>query len=614
MCGIVGIISRKTEHLDLGAELTAMMEAQVHRGPDDNGKVFWNWDGNVSDECSDSNKYDGAWGFNRLSIRDVSNNGHQPMFNSDGSVVICFNGEIYNTDYLKTIIKHHDFKSTSDTEVVLALYEELGIDDAIKLLNGMFSIVITDYNKRKIYISRDRMGIKPLYYYKNDGFFLVSSEVKSIVKSGKYEVKPDLDSLYEYFIFRNITQNRSLFEGVYSFEPGVIYCIDSEGECTTNRYFRLNDYNRDETISYREYKNGLNKLITDAVSRQLVSDVSLGTQLSGGIDSSLVAKKMACQHKSNSISIVFSEKDFTEEKYIEIVSKKLGIESNKIPFGIEDFLKYYEKTIWHMECMLPHSNCMGLYKLCKEAKKIDTVLLSGEGADELFGGYQQFSNIFTKSINKENEDYDDYMISYAYGGNKNEIIKIMNNVDRFQEFIDIRKKIIDKFDGNIVDKQIKYELSTYLPELLIRQDKMSMASSVENRVPLLDNEVIDYALNGPVKYLFAKRGLLKPRYEGKYVLKDMVADYFGKKFAYRPKMGFAMPLNTFLSNEKFYQYYKKTLKPRLLEREYIDGDYIDSCMERLKKGENVNVDLVWRALSFEVWCQLFIDGRLPQEI
>lgn len=619
MCGISGIIYKRK---DRRYDIFSMMDVQKHRGPDDEGAVDFAWNGDIRVKDRNMNNYDvvpsGSIGFNRLSIRDISMNGHQPMISDDGKTVLAFNGEIYNTAELYPLVDNYAFKGKSDTELLLALYLKLGFVDMIKRLDGMFAICLVDINAGKLYISRDRLGIKPLYYYENDNVLCIASEIKGIIASKSYQCKVNTDSLYEYFLFRNNTNNKTLFEHVYLYEPGCVYEYNCNLEKSITKYFDINDYTRGKT-GYRRTKQDMIHTISNAVKLQTVSDVPVGTQLSGGIDSSIVAHELSKVSKKpmDSESIVFYEKSLSEEKYIDYVAEKETLKANKYFFTEGDFAELFEKTIWHFESILVHPNCMGLYKLCANAKNNVSVLLSGEGADELFGGYKQYEQVTL--MHKCGIDIDkirDYSVKHAIGVSETLLVDLFGK-SKTKDLCDIRYKLFDSFTGDPRDKQVKYEIKTYLPELLIRQDKMSMANSIENRVPLLDNLIIDRAMQVPFKYLVkTKWNLLKYQREaiGKYLLKDYAKDVFGKEFAYREKVGFAMPIKKIMASDMFKNYYNRVVRSKITSREYFNGKLINNMMDDFYNLSNEGIEVLWKAVSFEVWCQLFVDGRGVGEI
>lgn len=622
MCGIVGIISRNDKGIYNPEQICEMMEKQKHRGPDDEGICGFSWGNEGIDYTGEKiagteKKLNGVIGFNRLSIQDLSIRAHQPMMDQKHRVILAFNGEIYNSDKLREQTKNYKYISSSDTETILALYLQYGIKETVKKLNGMFAIVIVDLNEDKIYIVRDRMGIKPLYYYVNDEIIALASEIKSLLPLDSFKAKCNVYALYESFIYRGCCNQKTLFQDVRLIGPGEIISIDAKGNLKSERYFNIDDYEKRKYRSYKEFKNELGDVLKDAVERQLVSDVKVGTQLSGGVDSSLVAYYL---HELNNdikdaFSIIFDNEEYSEEKYIDQVAKRESLIEHKYMFNDEDFYRNYEKSIWHMEGISTIPNCMGLMHLCMNAKKDVTVLLSGEGADESWAGYEQFVNVW-KLLRKHKDVVaaEKYITRYSLVIPRTCLEKVFG-FDNIDSYFMERDKIYSQFEGDCLTKQIKYELATYLPELLIRQDKMSMAASVENRVPLLDNDVIDFALTTPSKYIIRQRKeILKKTIVGKFPLKDIATDVYGKEFSYREKMGFAMPIGRYLKDRRFINYYNNEIKVKMRERGLLDEGYITGLFDKIDQMKPYEVELLWRAVSFEVWCQLFVDKRAYREI
>ena len=343
--------------------------------------------------------FEGMLGFNRLSILDLSSNGHQPMASPDQKVLLTLNGEIYNAfDFKEELIQWgFHFKSTSDTEVVLALYLKYGIDGLLARLNGMFAIVIADLGRNTFYIARDRFGIKPMYYISTEETFAFSSELKSFRYIDNFKFSLFEEQLDEYLLFRN-NLNGTLFRGIQSLTPGHYISFRHNNSLVIKRYFDLNNYSRSPEVSgdIGYYGKRLEEWLSKSVQSQLMSDVKLGCQLSGGIDSSLVtwlANRNSDKGNFEAVSIIFNDQRFSEEKYINKVSENLRIPSHKFLLDSEYYLENIERVAWHLEAPINHPNTVAIYKLSQRAKDYVTVLLSGEGADEVFGGYSRFYDI-----------------------------------------------------------------------------------------------------------------------------------------------------------------------------------------------------------------------------
>lgn len=645
MCGITGLIGLNGKKITEISEVRKMMNAIIHRGPDDSGMAAFRVESQASfldDEIQSGDIWDGVMGFRRLSILDVSKQGHQPMRDFSGNVIICFNGEIYNAfDYKKELLeKGYSFKSKTDTEIVLNLYLQYGIDGLAERINGMYAIVIVDLRIWKIYFLRDRFGIKPLYFVKNENFLLFASETKAFLETSFFRPEVNDASLGEYFAFRS-PHGTNLLKGVEQAAPGEYLIISLQnGEMEHRRYFDINNYKRlsENEMSESEAKRLLKNCFQKSICRQLKSDVRLGCQLSGGIDSSLITAFAVKAQKASPLdtfSVIINHLDFSEEKYSDLVCEKLQTNQHKFTLSNDEVIQYFEDVIWHLDSMNNHPNAMGFYWLTKNAADYVKVMLSGEGADELMGGYVQFSmgmyiskyleviHGFPWLRNKRFEkkyfgdfecEYSLYAVSRDFDAGIESCSRIIKDTD-FGQCIDKRRMMFEQFSGDNFDRHIKYEMSTYLPDLLLKQDKMAMAHSIENRVPFLDYEFTEAAFTIPEKYFIC----FKPQYAqvynmrnfvtGKYLLKKIACDEFGKAFAYRQKMGFPLPLRQYLSDKIFKNYINELIVPETQKRGYIDVKQLQDWNNRIDVITNGEVIALWKAVNFEAWCQLFIDKR-----
>ena len=605
MCGIVGVISRKcTDEFQI-EEIKKMLKAQQHRGPDDSGIVGIDYAHHRGEEI-DNNEYflgKSVVAFNRLSIQDLSINGHQPMMNNDSSVILAFNGEIYNFKELRNELmsKGYQFKSGTDTEVLLNLYLEYGLEKTLIKLNGMYAISIYDMKLDKLFLVRDRFGIKPLYIGYTNQFILYSSEIKSFLEFHEFESKLDEDTLQECILFRN-TVDKTLFKNVEQLLPGEICQISMENnEIKKWKYFSLDEYHRLEEKNFKQVTEELFETIKQAVRRQMISDVKVGCQLSGGIDSSLVTY-IANRYYGlgDAISVVVDSPAYSEEKYIDYVADVLGIDCHKIILSDKYFLNNIVNTVWHFESVVTHTGMTGVYQLSEEAKKHVTVMLSGEGADEIFGGYPCYLDL-ALSQQKGNIDQAALDVIMAHGVvDSDNAKKIYAHIDIEKQLIK-RKEIYNKFSGTLFDRQVKYEMTTYLPELFVRQDKMSMAFSIENRVPMVDNEVVEYSFMIPQKYL-----INEGKRQGKDLLKQLSIPIFGKDFAYRKKMGFGVQTNKFLLyNEEFVHNVLKSMENRGI----LNCNCVSEWNKNILGLRGIEAELFFKMFTFEIWCQLFLDKK-----
>jgi asparagine synthase (glutamine-hydrolysing) len=634
MCGIAGYINLKGKAVGSNSNMREMLRVQKHRGPDDTGIRAFSLTNGASVEIPTNSdeqvneQYEGILGFNRLSILDLSRNGHQPMVSPDEKVLLTLNGEIYNAfDYTQELTDWgYNFKSTTDTEVVLALYLKYGFRGMVDRLNGMFAIVIVDLRENRVFILRDRFGIKPLYYYDRPDILAFSSELKSFRYIDNFNFRLKESQLSEYMMFRN-NVNGTLFEDIESLEPGHFLTYAHGEGLKKERYFNINDYSRTNANnrSLESISKELKSWLGTSVKSQLMSDVKLGCQLSGGIDSSLVtwlANDNSDKGQFESVSIVFDNERFSEEKYIDKVAEQLKIDAHKFELSPSYYLKHIENATWNFEAPINHPNTIGIYLLSQRAKEYVTVLLSGEGADEVFGGYTRFYDVSYPYFNRvflseiKNSKLSPVKI-LKYFNSKNRAIMATaymresiasklypgHNLDAA---LHSRKTLFGSLNGSLFDRQVKYEMQTYLPDLLIRQDKMSMAHSIENRVPFLDNNVVQNSFNIPEKYL-----LLRKSKEGynteKYLLKKMTASVFGNEFAFRDKMGFGIPLKQFFSDNAFTEYLHDVVSPGISHRGILEQTVFRKWLSGLSDLGYYEIEALWIAITFEIWAKTFLD-------
>lgn len=646
MCGIAGFLYKNGKKEFSTDAIIQMVSVQKHRGPDDEG-IMAIYEDKIEHAGS---AYDlresganGFLGFSRLSILDLSQAGHQPMMNRQNTVAIIFNGEIYNAnDYRQKLSsKGYIFHSNTDTEVIIAMYEEFGLETMLQKLNGMFAFAIYDLTKKKLYIARDRFGIKPLYAYQDNNIIIFASEIKSILHSGKIKAKIDKLGYQEIFVFGNSLRH-TLFDNISPVQPGEYVEINEKGSAKVCKYFNLEDLQR---LSYKgatfeESIKALDRVLCDSVKRQMISDVKVGCQLSGGVDSSLIcsyARSIRNEGLFDSIAVIFEEahKELSEEKYIDYVSKKLKMKSHKAILNEEFYIKNLELINWYLDTIPAYHNELGIYALSQEAKQHVTVLLSGEGADELFGGYgrmafinvvktlSRLKMIVPKKIKRiiwkerKNISFEEYVIfqeAIPLG-----LCKMVLYDYSDEQVSKDRRKCLENFSGAPLERQIKYELSVRLQGLLNRQDKSTMANSIENRVPFLDNEMVELVFKIPIRHfikvrmkdIFKRRG---SRIQGKYILKRLCEKKFNKGFAFRNKCGFVIPYREFLSGDKFQRYFRTILMPEMEKRNMVNTEVVKQWNDHIKEISSDELNAFWRCVNLEICTQLFIDGRTAQEI
>ncbi len=635
MCGIAGYINRDLKNVQDTQKICQMLAVQKHRGPDDTGITAFSLISGRLSEMSTVNPMqsepgmEGMLGFNRLSILDLSPKGHQPMISPDQKVIMVMNGEIYNAfNYKDELSKWgYCFKSTSDTEIVLALYLKYGFEQTLAKLNGMFSLVFIDLLQKTIFIARDRFGIKPIYYLVREDIFAFSSELKSFKFLDNFSFRLNEDQLDEYLLFRsNVTS--TLVKDIEFIKPGHFITYSHQNGLTIRKYFNINEYSRHSTLhqDLNYYTEGFQDHLKRSVNAQLMSDVRVGCQLSGGIDSSLVTWFANSDRNSESfeaVSIIFDEERFNEERYIDKVTQKLNIPNHKFLLDPNYYADNIEKSTWHLETPLNHPNTVAIYYLCQQAKNHVTVLLSGEGADEIFGGYERFLDIkypytsrrllheIKRNINTPsaicNYFHHEWRAVMATAYMLPSLAALLKAGFSNEKATDYRLELYRSLSGSLFNRQVKYEILTYLPDLLTRQDKMSMAHSIENRVPFLDNEVVEYSFCIPEKYL-AVRGSPEGCHHEKYLLKKIAAKIFGDDFAFRDKMGFGIPLREFLANESFNEYLKCKILPGIRERSIFDHKIVANWLKNISKLRYFELESLWEMVAFEIWASIYLDN------
>jgi asparagine synthase (glutamine-hydrolysing) len=643
MCGIAGLYNLDGAPVDVRV-LRGMTDAVRHRGPDDQGFSLFSLHAPRAVAWTEANPpattgLEGGLGFNRLSILDLSREGHQPMVSADGNAIIIYNGETYNAFDLRPDLEAagYRFRSRSDTEVLLYLYQHYGIEGMLARINGMFAFCLVDLREGRLYLVRDRLGIKPLYWWSNGRTLLFSSEVKSFLHHPAFTPELDAARLDEHFLFRYDAGSGSLFKGVKQLDPGHWLSIENSA-ITTRPYWTVPDHDGAPPLDRRQAADRLEAHVSRSVRMQLLSDVKVGCQLSGGVDSSLVTMFAARQSPGSldGFSVVFEDTRVSEEVWIDEAARVAGVEHHKYNLDDSSFSDSMEAATWHLDQPLNHPNSLGIFHLSKQARPHVTVFLSGEGADELFGGYTRFLYAkvrptvapltpvlkwlphigdrvyrrFGAGLNGRVADDVSWFILQSAFLSPSELMALRPDAD-LKAVIEKRRAIFEDSSGDHVARCLKYELRTYLLDLLLRQDKMTMAHSMENRVPYLDHELVEFVRSLPTSRLVAGDATAWPMRMGntKVVLKDVARRYFRSGFVYRSKMGFPLPLNDFLLSPSFRPVMEERLLPSLRRRSIVDAAAVNRWWESLLRGESTDVESLWICAAFELWMQLFLDGR-----
>lgn len=635
MCGFAGYINFDQETLDFKV-LKEMTDIQQHRGPDSQGFVGFSLfnkslPNSLSSQDDVKNCFHGGIGFNRLSVIDLSSNGHQPMISNCGEYLIAYNGETYNAfNYRDDLVKKYNFRSNTDTEIILNLYIEFGIDKTLELLNGMFAFTIIDFKKQVCYMARDHFGIKPIYIYESKNTILFSSEIKSFTKHPSFKAELNNDSLDEYLLFKYCAHDRSLLRNVRQIPPAHYYKITND-EKKFYKYWNAENNKINNSITIENLDHKLDDILKNSIKSQLLSDVKVGCQLSGGIDSSLVTAYARNYFQANmdTFSIVFSDKNYSEEKWIDYVAGLTESQSHKIDFTSKYFIENLCSSTWHLDQPISIPNTLGIKKMAEESGKEVTVLLSGEGADEIFGGYSRYHDLsFRVSNNLTLLKYlphlgKKFQNKYRLDISPQDFFILSGSSMDFRTFRnfsltgDLNKALSERrslypASKDFIKNASIYDMRTSMVDLLNRQDKMTMAHSVENRVPFLDRELVDHVLQTPSQFLVKKCNKIwnynSPNIYTKYILKQIATKRFNNKFVYRAKSGFPLPLKEIFFKSLMNQFIEDSLLPGMKDRGIFDYETVMKIWEK-KENHLTSADIknLWMLFSFEIWAQIFLD-------
>ena len=629
MCGILGVYNLNNERIDKSL-CKSMLDKINHRGPDGFGDFYLD---NI------------ALLHRRLAILDTTINGKQPMFSKKKKWVIVFNGCIYNFLDLKNdlISKGHFFNSNSDTEVIVEGIEEYGID-FIKSLNGMFSIAALNIFTKDLYLIRDRYGIKPLYYWFNGKTFVFSSEIKSIIAHKDFSMDLDYDSLDEYFTFQNMLSFKTLFKGIHLLPPANILLINSQTKkITHNSWWDYDFTNADYSISFEEASHTLSDLIKQAVERQLVSDVPLGSYLSGGVDSGTIASvasnkisglhTFTCGFDMSNISGV--EVNYDERKQAEMISAHLKSRQYERIINSTDIRFSIDKIVYGLEDLklgMSYPN----YYASNLASKFVKVCLQGAGGDELFGGYPwRYYRIFdSMSAESFYNKYYDFWQRLVKDEEKHLLFnnQLNNNIDtsesrkKFRRVFTFNQKLKYKTPQDFINNSLYFEAKTFLSSLFLVGDKLSMANGLEERFPFMDNDLVEFAMRIPVEHKLGnlekeimkidenqpqKRVFYKNYDDGKNILRNSMKNFLPNEITKNKKQGFSAPEENWFRKDNFEFTKNILLNKKSTMREFIDLNFVKNKLNNhLNKKEN-NRLLLWSFLCFDRWCNIFLDGKIP---
>ncbi len=593
MCGIAGFINLDGAPADASV-LGAMTDMIRHRGPDDRGTLCLSLRGGIPDT---------ALGFQRLKILDLSARGHQPMTSPDGSTALVFNGEIYDALGCKAELERdgYRFRTGTDTEVILALYERGGLERMLERLDGMFAIVIADTRRGIVHLLRDRLGIKPLVWAQRGTTVLFASEAKAFLAHPMFRAEIDPAEVDELLAFRYVAGEASLLKGVRHVRPGHRLTItpDSVREV---RYWSIPDHSEKLHLSREDAVDRLDHLLGRSVQSQLRSDVGVGCQLSGGVDSSLVTVMARKHHRADlsAFSIVFEEPQFSEERWILKAAATARVASHRFVFDEAAFIGALDAASWHMDQPISHPNSLALWLLARRSREHATVLLSGEGTDELFGGYARFHD-----AHAANGSCDTFIRASQFHSEAR--LSKLRPAANLRPAIEKRRALFQEGHADHLSNCLKYDMRTHLVDLLVRQDRMTMGHAVETRVPFLDRQVIEFARALPAEHLVGSS--LPLGVAGtKIVVKELARRSFDEAFVYRRKSAFNLPLAQYFRSGPFVALMEDRLLPGMSARGLVDVSVVRRWWRRALSAP-ATTEGFWILVALELWAEQFIDGR-----
>jgi asparagine synthase (glutamine-hydrolysing) len=609
MCGIAGLVYKDPARACAEETVVAMRDVMPYRGPDD---VGIHRDGPA------------GLGFRRLSIIDLGG-GHQPMPGCGSRQWIIFNGEIYNYQDIRQelLARGCRFRTHSDTEVILHLYAERG-EECVHALNGMFAFAIWDADRRSLFLARDRMGVKPLYYAETPAAFLFASEIKSLFASGLVEPRRREAALAEYLVFRQAAGPETMFEQVRSLPPGCTMTVQ-DGQARITRYWSPRRPAPPQSMTYDAAVEQFGTLLDDAVRLRLISDVPVGTFCSGGVDSSLVTA-LAARRKGdgvNTYSVGFEETDFDESEYARLVSKQYGTRHHELRVSHEEFDALFPRMVWHNDEPLDFANSVHIYALSRLAREQVTVVLTGEGSDELFAGYPRYRipelaaqwrrvpAAVRRLIARLTGDHRVAKLNRYAGMTRDEAV-LFNpsylSADLVRELaprlvplaLDYRRRCLTETASlglEPVNRVSLMDQESFLVSILNRQDKMSMGASIESRVPFMDYRIVEFANQLPVESKL-RRG------SGKAIVKSIARRYLPATVVDRRKSGFGVPLARWFRAST-------GLGARLdgmvesPAADIFDRGVLRRLIAEHRGGSHDHAEALWTALNLMTWRETF---------
>ena len=613
MCGFVGFMN-SPQVQEPGPVIRAIADRIIHRGP------------------HDAHYYDGkdiSLGFRRLSIIDLEG-GRQPILNEDGSKVLVFNGEIYNYQELREDLlkRGHSFTTKSDSETILHGYEEFG-PEILQKLRGMFAFVIWDKNKKKLFGARDIFGIKPFYYYKKDGQFMFGSEIKSFLSHPCFEKELDEALIPEYLSYEYIPDERTIFKNVWKL-PGSHCFTYQNGELQVERYYRV-QYNIEEDKSLEYWEKEITREFTESVAMHQISDVEVGCFLSSGVDSSYVVKEISKGTKKvKTFSVGYEEEKYSELSYAQDFSKVVGVPNISNKVSADEFFDAMPEIQYFMDEPLPNPSEIPLYFLAQNARKYVKVVLSGEGADELFGGYpmylqgghfQDYTKKAPRPLRKmagavagrlpefkgkhflvrgAMEPWQRFMrANYVFQSGERQKFLKRPITSRLPE--EYSKRYFDEVPGLDEPTQLQYvDMHTWMIyDILLKADRMSMANSLELRVPFLDKKMLELSTRIPTRF----RADCATE-TTKKALRSAAIKQLPERTANKKKLGFPVPLSDWLREDKYYNKVKAAFQSDIAEKFFVTKELM-KLLDDHKAGKARNMQKIWSFYTFIVWYDQF---------
>ena len=632
MCGITGIMQFGNDTRVEPATLRRMCAAMVHRGPDDEGIYTA---GSI------------GIGMRRLSIVDLAT-GHQPLSNEDATAWIVFNGEIYNHAALREKLQSlgHRYSTNSDTETIIHLYEEYG-SDCVQHLRGMFAFAIWDTRRQRLFVARDRLGIKPLYYQLTSQQIVFGSEIKVILACPGTSAQLDRTVLPEYLAFGYLSGEQTFYAGIRKLMPGHWMEVDPSGQVRIERYWDLPVTQIESPKPESYYIQAYREMLEQAVSSHLMSDVPLGVFLSGGVDSSAVAALMTKIRRApvETFSVGYSEDAYSELPYARVVAQHLNSVHHEVLVSQQDFFDSLPHLIWQEDEPIVWPSSVPLYFVAKLAQERVKVVLTGEGADETLAGYTRYAftlknaawdHIYRSMVpdtirgairasiadsawisgklrrklshtflaRNGNSWASFYFDNFFSAFSENDQAGLLTNEVRNECAAGSAYQHVLEYWGNssgeMLQRLLYTDIKTYLVELLMKQDNMSMAASIESRVPFLDHPLVEFATNIP-------QSLQLGGFAGKRILKKAVEDLLPQSILYRQKLGFPTPFSRWLAGPQLDVICKLLLEPRSMDRGLFQRDAVKRLFEEHRSGYRDHYDRIWRLLNLELWHRVCLE-------